>query len=104
MPDIIIKGKALIGNKLKNGTFKVTPKGIEEIREGEPQYFGTIIPAPVNFHTHLGDSFIGEEPIGTLPEIVGPNGFKMRHFIASSHISFTLVISWLTNSIVLFFF
>jgi len=79
MPDIIVKGKALIGNKLKNGTFKVTPNGIEEIREGEPQYFGTIIPAPVNFHTHLGDSFIGEEPIGTLPEIVGPNGFKMRH-------------------------
>lgn len=40
---------------------------------------GTIILAPINSHTHLGDSFIQEEPIGTLAEIVGPGGFKLKH-------------------------
>lgn len=83
MSIITVKGKALIGNKLKSGVFAVTSNGIEERGDAEPQYSGTIIPAPVNFHTHLGDSFIGEEPVGTLPEIVGPNGFKMRHLNSS---------------------
>jgi cytosine/adenosine deaminase-related metal-dependent hydrolase len=39
---------------------------------------GTILPVPVNSHTHIGDSFIGSEPTGDLPSIVGPGGFKER--------------------------
>ena len=39
---------------------------------------GTIVPAFINAHTHIGDSFIGREPEGDLAHIVGPNGFKHR--------------------------
>ena len=39
---------------------------------------------PVNAHTHIGDSFIKDEPIGDLPEIVGPGGFKHRQLENSS--------------------
>ncbi len=40
--------------------------------------YGTLLPLAVNSHTHIGDSFIKEEPAGTLPEIVGPGGLKHR--------------------------
>ncbi|MGP6220299.1 amidohydrolase family protein [Caldiplasma sukawensis] len=39
-----------------------------------------IFPFPVNSHTHIGDSFVNEEPFGTLEEIVGPGGFKFKQF------------------------
>ena len=45
---------------------------------------GTLIPFPVNSHTHVGDSFIHDEPAGTLPEIVGPGGFKHRRLQGAS--------------------
>ncbi len=41
------------------------------------------IPKPVNAHTHIGDSFIKEEPVGTLAEVVGPGGFKLRRLKSS---------------------
>jgi len=42
--------------------------------------FGTLIPLPVNAHTHIGDSFVRDEPMGDLPSVVGPGGFKVKKF------------------------
>jgi len=39
---------------------------------------GTILPVPVNAHTHIGDTFVATEPTGDLPSVVGPGGFKER--------------------------
>ncbi|MCL5437674.1 MAG: amidohydrolase family protein [Candidatus Thermoplasmatota archaeon] len=41
---------------------------------------GTLIPAPVNSHSHIGDSFVTEEPMGNLKDVVGPGGFKERQY------------------------
>jgi hypothetical protein len=41
--------------------------------------YDLFIPLPVNAHTHIGDSFITEEPQGNLMDIVGPGGFKHRY-------------------------
>lgn len=46
--------------------------------------FGTLIPLPVNAHTHIGDSFVRDEPMGDLPAVVGPDGFKVRKFREAS--------------------
>jgi cytosine/adenosine deaminase-related metal-dependent hydrolase len=70
--------------KMRRGTIKIGNE--TEFKEGisnEGEY-GTLIPMPVNGHTHIGDSFITEEPSGTLPEIVGPGGFKHRHLANAS--------------------
>lgn len=48
----------------------------EEGRIGNPDSAVTFIPAPINGHTHIGDSFIHAEPMGSIPEVVGPGGFK----------------------------
>lgn len=42
------------------------------------EHEGTLIPAFVNSHTHIGDSFISDLPPGGIEDIVGPTGFKHR--------------------------
>lgn len=42
----------------------------------EKDGYDLFIPLPINAHTHIGDSFIRDEPKGSLMEIVGPGGFK----------------------------
>ncbi len=71
-------GNIYYNGKLRKGTLKIEDN-IEFFNDkiGNKNY-GTLIPMPVNAHTHVGDSFINEEPKGTLPEIVGPNGLKHR--------------------------
>ena len=72
----------ITGNIYHNG--RIIPGTLDlenfRFREGISSngLYGTLIPAPVNFHTHVGDSFIKEEPRGTIPEIVGPGGLKHR--------------------------
>ncbi len=72
-------GNIYMDGQLRKGTVKLD-KGEYEFHEGlsNDGLYGTLIPMPVNAHTHIGDSFIGEEPAGTLPEIVGPGGLKHR--------------------------
>lgn len=74
-----VSGNIFIHGKMRQGTLIIG----RETRfipgqEGESDIKGTLIPAFVNAHTHIGDSFIREIPRGTIPEIVGPGGFKHR--------------------------
>ena len=52
----------------------------------EPKAKGLIVPAPVNAHTHLGDSFLyGSDLPRTLEELVAPpNGYKHRRLATVS--------------------
>ncbi len=79
MKSFTLKGKVYTRQGFKKGTFRVDKYGFKEIEAGSYDFEGTLIPSPLNSHTHMGDSFISEEPIGTLSEIVGPGGFKMKH-------------------------
>lgn len=84
MESFIVKGKVYTRNGFEKGTFRVNRYGFKKIESGTPDFEGTLIPSPFNSHTHMGDSFIGEEPIGSLSEIVGPGGFKMRNLSEAS--------------------
>ncbi len=70
-------GNVYYNGKLRRGTLKID-ENIEFIDKIGNKNYGTLIPMPVNAHTHVGDSFINEEPRGTLPDIVGPGGLKHR--------------------------
>ena len=71
-------GNIYYNGKLRRGTLKVDDTGESFSNKTGNTNHGTLIPMPVNAHTHVGDSFINEEPKGTLPEIVGPDGLKHR--------------------------
>ena len=72
-------GKIFWEGELRDGTLYLNGKEVsfEEDRDSSAPK-GTIIPSFINSHTHIGDSFIGNEPVGSLSEIVGPNGLKHR--------------------------
>ena len=74
-----IGGSIYIDGKFRDGVLRYTHGGIEFIEEVQAeQNKGTLIPLPVNSHTHVGDSFVREEPFGDLAQVVGPNGFKLK--------------------------
>ncbi len=74
---VLVCGDFFNGKEMVEG-YLDTEEGIfHQGVEGRKEY--TCIRAPVNAHTHLGDSFIMDEPVGTLAEIVGPGGFKHTH-------------------------
>jgi cytosine/adenosine deaminase-related metal-dependent hydrolase len=63
------------------GCVRVEDDRAEELQLG-PHPSGSrrsvILPAFVNSHTHIGDSFAYPAPKGTVEETVGPGGFKQR--------------------------
>ncbi len=75
-----ITGNIFLDGRMRRLTAEFTDSGIEfseGISSSEARN-GTLIPAPVNAHTHIGDSFISEEPVGDIAEVFGPAGFKHR--------------------------
>ncbi len=74
-----LRGKVYWNGDFLDGTLLSNGKGVV-FEESSKTYTtkGTILPVPVNSHTHIGDSFINSEPTGDLPSIVGPGGFKER--------------------------
>lgn len=77
-----ISGNIFFNGKMRSGTISFDG-GTIEFKEGTPSgsaTIGTLIPAPINSHTHIGDSFVREEPSGNLAEVVGPGGFKERQY------------------------
>ncbi len=83
MRDLVVRGEIYSEGKMKSGTFSLLK---EQFLEGTPKadLEGTLIRAPINFHTHLGDSFISTEPEGSIEQIVGPNGLKIRALTEAS--------------------
>ncbi len=74
--DEIINGTFFIRGQFIEGWYDLRSKKFHQDTEGRKKY--TCIPAPVNAHTHIGDSFVKNEPKGTLEEVVGPGGLKYR--------------------------
>ncbi len=77
MKDLVISGNIYDNGRMVRGAYSLSK---ERFLDSAAQYDleGTLIRAPVNFHTHLGDSFIGAEPEGSIKDIVGPGGLKIR--------------------------
>jgi len=61
--------------------------GTEGRRRGERVVRGIVVPAPVNAHTHLGDSVsVREPPPGPVSELIQPpHGYKFRLLANASH-------------------
>ncbi|MHB1663450.1 MAG: amidohydrolase family protein [Thermoplasmataceae archaeon] len=76
---MILGGTIYLDGNPKRGFINTLTGEFKEQEPDRKEHKGTIMLAPINSHTHLGDSFIKEEPMGTLPEIVGPGGFKLTH-------------------------
>ncbi|MEM0130087.1 MAG: N-ethylammeline chlorohydrolase [Thermoplasmatales archaeon] len=77
MNDLIVEGKIFYSGHMTYGKYSVLKDSFVP-DSYKTSVRGTLLKGPVNFHTHLGDSFISEEPVGNIPAIVGPAGFKMR--------------------------
>ncbi|MCL4453493.1 amidohydrolase family protein [Ferroplasma sp.] len=73
-----VSGHIYFNGKLRHGTIDLSGVPLFKAGIANDGLYGTLIPVPINAHTHVGDSFIGDEPSGTLPDIVGPGGLKHR--------------------------
>ncbi len=75
-----IYGNIFLWDDFFTGTLEIKDGKIEHIWMEERDYDlrGTVIPTFINMHTHIGDFYTGEEPLGGIAEIVGPGGFKYR--------------------------
>ena len=75
-----IYGNILLWDEFFTGTLEIKDEQIEHIWMEKRDYDlrGTVIPTFINMHTHIGDFYTGEEPIGGIVEVVGPGGFKYR--------------------------
>ncbi len=112
MSKAIFTGHLYVNGRFMRAT--VTEKdGETEIKPGlesEAKFRGTAIPELVNSHTHLGDSFVNEEPPLNLKDSVGPHGFKHTKLEKASLEEITagmrksLDVAWKTGTGVLFDF
>ncbi|EQD79989.1 N-ethylammeline chlorohydrolase, partial [mine drainage metagenome] len=75
---MIIGGTVYLDGIPKRGVIDTETMKFTEREPDISEDVGTVMLAPVNSHIHIGDSFIKEEPFGTLAEIVGPSGFKLK--------------------------
>jgi len=74
-----VYGNVLLNGKFKKATLIIKDGILEDIRgDRDFDIRGTIIPTFINMHTHIGDFWCKEEPVGGLKYIVGPGGFKYR--------------------------
>ncbi len=77
-----VSGLVYGADGFREGTVRFREGIVEEIRpvvEEDVIARGIILPCFFNAHTHVGDSIILEEPVGTLEEIVAPpSGLKFR--------------------------
>jgi cytosine/adenosine deaminase-related metal-dependent hydrolase len=80
--------ESISGNVFWEGEFRTgtitTEMGRLVFEEGRSSEENTVLPLPVNAHTHIGDSFVSREPTGTLASIVGPGGFKENELRGAS--------------------
>jgi cytosine/adenosine deaminase-related metal-dependent hydrolase len=72
-------GIILWNDRVIHGTVEIENETVIDILPKESDALnGVFSPYFVNMHTHLGDSFMMEEPRGSISEIVGPGGLKAR--------------------------
>lgn len=89
-PVPLFAGKLLLADATVEGWLEADGPRVVGWGEGEaprkPDATGWIVPAPVNAHTHVADSFLRDRPSKptTVPELVGPGGWKHRHLATAS--------------------
>jgi len=81
--DLIVRGEIYNGQRMISGTYSVSKDRFVD-SSVRADVKGTLLKGPINFHTHLGDAFIKEEPEGDIRQIVGPKGFKMTELESAS--------------------
>jgi cytosine/adenosine deaminase-related metal-dependent hydrolase len=84
-----IKGHIYWNDKVIEGTVEIDEGTIVDItpRKSRCAIEGVFLPYFVNMHTHLGDSFIAKEPLGSIMDIVGPDGMKARELALANKTS-----------------
>lgn len=71
------RGTFYLNGEYMKGIYYTDEKIFEENENIKEEVF--YITKPINAHTHIGDSFIKDEPTGSLEEVVGPGGFKIKN-------------------------
>ena len=81
----LFAGKLLLADSAVEGYLEVQGGKVVDWGDGraprKPDATGWIVPAPVNAHTHVVDSFLRDRPgkPTTVAELVGPGGWKQRN-------------------------
>lgn len=75
-----IKGLIYWNDQVIEGTVEIERGTVIDIspKKSSCAIEGVFLPYFINMHTHLGDSFIAKEPLGSILDIVGPGGLKAR--------------------------
>lgn len=85
----LFAGRLLLADAAVEGWLEADGGRVLDWGEGpaprKPDATGWILPAPVNAHTHVADSFLRGRPgmPPTVAELVGPGGWKQRHLAAA---------------------
>ncbi len=93
-----ISGNIFTGGRMRKGTMTLGPRPEFSEKEEHSDLRGTLIPAFINAHTHIGDSFISNVPAGDIPSIVGPGGFKQRMLDTADDASIISGMKWALNT------
>jgi len=86
----LFSGRILLRDAVVDGWLHAEAGRIVDWGEGAPEQkvhaTGWIVPAPVNAHTHIADTFLRGVPgkPRTVAELVGPGGWKQRHLAAAT--------------------
>ena len=81
----LFAGRLLLADAAVDGYLEVEGGRVVKWGEGpapaRPDATGWIVPSPVNAHTHVADAFLRDRPDKprTVPELVGPGGWKLRN-------------------------
>ena len=87
----LVAGRLLYDDEVREGWIEVADGKVVDLGDGapprKPDAAGWVVPSPVNAHTHVADACLRSKPgkPRTVPELVGPNGWKQRELAAAAH-------------------
>ncbi|MEK6975077.1 MAG: amidohydrolase family protein [Candidatus Thermoplasmatota archaeon] len=87
----LVAGKLLYDDDVREGWIEVADGKVVDLGDGKPpakpDATGWVVPAPVNAHTHVADACLRSRPNKptTVPELVGPGGWKQRELASAAH-------------------
>lgn len=87
----LVAGRLLYDDEVREGWMEVEAGKVVDLGDGPPprkaDATGWVVPAPVNAHTHVADACLRGRPgkPATVPELVGPGGWKQRQLAAAAH-------------------
>lgn len=88
-PVPLVAGRLLYDDEVREGWIEAVDGKVVDLGEGKPprkpDAQGWVVPAPVNAHTHVADACLRAKPgkPATVPELVGPGGWKQRELAAA---------------------